>query len=157
MNRLMQTEWSWIEGTHGMRTQLLDSLNDGDLAFNPGGQNMTLGALLREIGEIEHAYIQSLKTFKLDFTYRNTEAGLDSSIDRLKAWYQAQDDEMKAVVSAFSDEDLSKPVDRGGYPATVEFQFQVYLQALLIFFGKVVVYLRAMNRPLPQPIQDYIA
>jgi hypothetical protein len=29
--------------------------------------------------------------------------------------------------------------------------------ALLIFFGKVVVYLRAMNRPLPQTIQDYIA
>ncbi len=157
MNRMMQMEWPWVEGTHGMRMQLLDSLSDADLAFNPGGQNMTLGALLREIGEIEHSYIQSLKTFKQDFAYRNTEAGLERSIAKLKAWYQALDDDMKAIVSGFSDGDLSKQVDRGGSPATIEFQLQTYLQALLIFFGKVVVYLRAMNRPLPQPVQDYIA
>src|SRR5262245_31218869 len=108
MNRAMQMEWAWIEGTHGMRTQLLDSLSDADLAFNPGGQNTTLGALLREIGEIEHAYIESLKTLKLDFSYRNTEAGLDGSIAKLNAWYQTLDEDMKAIVSAFSDEDLSK-------------------------------------------------
>src|SRR5439155_14015704 len=62
MNRYMQEKWPWIEGTHGMRSQLTDILSDADLAFNPGGQNMTLGMLLREIGEIEHSYIQSLQT-----------------------------------------------------------------------------------------------
>ena len=43
MNRYMQEKWPWIEGTHGMRTQLLDILSDADLAFSPGGQNSTLG------------------------------------------------------------------------------------------------------------------
>jgi uncharacterized damage-inducible protein DinB len=156
MNRFMQEKWSWIEGSHGMRTQLLNILSDADLAFNPGGQNMTLGALCREMGEIEHSYVQSLITFKQDWSYRNKEADLDSSVARLKAWFQTLDDEMKATVSALSDEDLTKTIDRGGFTMPVELQLDVYLQALLIFFGKATIYLKAMNKPLPQQIQDYI-
>jgi len=156
MNRLMSEKWSWIEGTHGMRMLLLDTLSDSDLAFNPGGQNKTLGALCCEVGEIEHSYIQSLKTFQQDWSYRNTEAGLESSIDSLKGWYQKLDDEMKTTLSDFSDEDLKKTVDRNGYTMPVELQIDVYLQALLIFFGKATIYLKAMNKPLPQQIQEYI-
>ena len=156
MNRYMQEKWTWIEGTHSLRSQLLDILSDADLKFSPGGQNMSLGGLLREIGEIEHSYIQSLQTFKQDWSYHNTEAGLESSLAQLKAWYQTLDDEMKATVSALSDEDLTKAVDRGGFSMPVELQLDVYLQALLIFLGKATIYLKAMNKPLPQQIQEYI-
>ncbi len=156
MNRYMHEKWPWIEGTHGMRTQLLDILSDADLAFNPGGQNMTLGMLLREIGDIEHSYTQSLQTFKQDWSYHNTEAGIENSLTQLKAWYQTLDDEMKATVSALSDEDLTKAVDRGGFSMPVELQLDVYLQALLIFLGKATIYLKAMNKPLPQQMQEYI-
>ncbi len=38
----------------------------------------------------------------------------------------------------------------------VELQLDVYLQALLIFLGKATIYLKAMNKPLPQQIQEYI-
>ena len=156
MNSYMQEKWPWIEGTHALRTQLLDTLSDAELAFSPGGQNMTLGALCREMGETEHSYTQSLKTFKQDWSYRNTEAGLESSIARLKTWYQTLDEQMKATVSDLSDEDLTKTVDRGGFSMPVDLQLDVYLQALLIFFGKASIYLKAMNKPLPQPIQEYI-
>jgi uncharacterized damage-inducible protein DinB len=156
MNRFMQEKWPWIEGTHGMRSQLLDILSDADLGFSPGGQNMTLGALLREMGDIEHSYIQSLQTFKQEWSYHNTEAGLESNVTRLKAWYQGLDDEMKATISALSDADLTKTVDRGGFTMPVELQLDVYLQALLIFCGKATIYLKAMNKPLPQQIQEYI-
>ena len=156
MSRLMNEKWPWIEGTHGMRTQLLDTLSDADLAFSPGGQNMTLGALCREMGEVEHAYIQSLKTFKQDWSYRNSETGLDGSVARLKAWFHALDEEMKATVSALSDEDAKKTVNRNGYEMPVELQLDVYLQALLIFFGKATIYLKAMNKPLLPQFQEYI-
>ena len=156
MNRYMQEKWPWIEGTHGMRSQLLDILSDADLAFSPGRQNMTLGALCRELGEIEHSYIQSLQTFKQDWSYRNPEADLESSVAQLKAWFQTLDDELKAAVSALSDEDLTKTVDRGGFALSVELQLDVYLQALLIFFGKATIYLKAMNKPLPEQINEYI-
>ncbi len=156
MNRYMQEKWPWIEGTHGMRSELLDILSEADLAFNPGGENITLGALFRQVGEVEHSYVQSLKTFKQDWSYRNTEEGLESRITQLKAWYQTLDDEMKTTVSDLSDEDLTKTIDRGGFSFPVELQLDVYLQALLIFLGKATIYLKAMNKPLPKPIEDYI-
>jgi uncharacterized damage-inducible protein DinB len=156
MNRYMQEKWPWIEGTQAMRTLLLDTLSDADLAFNPGGQNMSLGALLREIGEIEYSYIQSLKTFKQDWSYHNTEAGLDGDVARLKAWYQTLDEELKVAASDLSDEDLTKTIDRGEFSLPAELQLDVYLQALLIFFGKASIYIRAMNRSLPEQIQAFI-
>ena len=156
MSRIMQEKWPWIEGTHTLRAQLLDILGDGDLAFSPGGQNITLGVLVRETGETEYSYTQSLKTLKQDWSYRNTEEGLDGSVARLKAWLQTLDEEMQATVSALSDEDASKTIDRGGYAMPVALQLDVYLQALLIFLGKATVYIKAMNRELPPQIQEYI-
>jgi uncharacterized damage-inducible protein DinB len=155
MNRSMQEKWPWLEGSREMRLQLLDILSDADLAFSPGGQNSTLGALLREMGDIEHSYIHSLKTGRQDWSYHNMEAGLESSVARLKACYQRLDDELQATVSAFADEDLTKLVDRGGFSATVERQVDHYGEAGLIFFGKVIIYLKAMNKALPGEFQDY--
>ncbi len=156
MNHLMQEKWPWIDGSHKMRTQLLDLISDTDLAFSPGGQNMSLGALCRQIGDTEYVYIQSLKTFTQDWSYRNTEAGLESSITQLKNWFQTLDEELQSTISAFSDEDVAKTVDRGGYPMPISLQLDVYLQALLIFFGKTTIYLKAMNKSLPKEIQEYI-
>ena len=156
MNRIMNETWPWIEAAHGMRSQMLDMLSDADLAFTPGGQNMTMGALCREMGETEYAYIQSLKTFKQDWPYRNTEAGLASNVARLREWLQTLDDQIKAVIVAFSDEDMQKLVDRGGGGVTIAFQLEVYLQAVLIFLGKATIYLKAMNKALPQYLQEYI-
>lgn len=156
MNRVIEQKWSWIEGSHGMRNQLLDNLSDADLAFNPGGQNMTFGALCREMGEIEHAYVESFKHFKQDFNYRNTEPGLENSVARLKGWFQALDDDMKATVGALDDEDMKKCIDRGGFVPAVDLQLDIYLQALLIFFGKATIFLKCMNRSLPGAFKDYI-
>jgi len=154
MNRAMQEKWPWIEGTHGMRLQLLDKLSNTDLAFSPGGENIPLGGLLRESGDVEYSYIQSLKTFKQDWSSHHTEAGLESDLTQIKAWYPTLDEEMKATLAAFSDEDLSKTIEPRGF--AVELQLDVYLQAQLIFFGKASVYFKAMNRTLPQAFQDYI-
>ncbi|HEX2911693.1 MAG TPA: hypothetical protein VH186_12860 [Chloroflexia bacterium] len=156
MNRYMQEQWPMVEGTQGMRIELLDSLSDSDLQFSPGGQNMTLGELCRESGEVDYSYIQSFKNYKQDWSYHNTEEGLASSVSRLKEWYQALDKEFKEVVSAMEDEDFKKTIDRDGFQMPVEYQFQAYIQALLIFFGKATIYLRAMNKPLPPKIKDWI-
>ena len=155
MNRIMNEKWPWIEAAHGMRSQLLNILSDADLTFSPGGQTMTLGALCRQMGETEHAYIQSLKTLKQEWSYRHPEADVASHVARLKAWFQTLDDEMQATITTFWDEDGNKTIDRGG-PVTVEFQLDVYLQAVLIFLGKATIYLRAMNKQLPPFFEEYI-
>lgn len=156
MNSYLQMKWPWIEGSHGMRTEVIDLLSDADLAFTPGGNNLSLGALCREMGEVEHAYIQSVQTFKQDFSYRYPDASVATSVDKIKAWYAALDEEMKTLVTAFSDADLQKTVDRGGFAATVDIQLDIYLQALLIFFGKITVYLKALDKTLPKVFQEYI-
>ncbi len=156
MNRMMNERWPWLDAAHGMRAQLLDLLGDAELACTPGGQNMTLGALCRQMGETEHAYIQSLTTFTQEWSYRQTDTEVERSVAQLTAWFDTLDDEMQAAIAALSDEDGTKPVDRGGFPATVGFQLDCYLQAVLIFLGKASVYLKAMNKPLPQSFQEYI-
>ena len=155
MNRIMNEKWPWIEAAHGMRSQLFTSLSDADLAFSPGGQTMTLGALCRQMGETEHAYIQSLKTLKQEWSYHHPEADVASHVARLTAWFQTLDDEMQATITTFWDEDGNKTIERGG-PVTVEFQLDVYLQAVLIFLGKATIYLRAMNKQLPPFFEEYI-
>ena len=156
MNRIMNEKWPWIEAAHGMRSQLFNILSDADLAFSPGGQTMTLGALCRQMGETEHAYIQSLKTLKQEWSYHHPEADVASHVARLKAWFQTLDDEMQATITTFWDEDGKKTIDRGGGTVTVEFQLDVYLQAVLIFLGKSTIYLRAMNKQLPPFFEEYI-
>jgi hypothetical protein len=157
MNNLMQNKWTWVEPTHMLRDQVLDAVTDADLKFTPGGQAMTLGALLREQGEIEYAYLQSFKNFTQDFSYRNTDAGLDGSASRLKAWFGSMDSDMKSTLEAFSDGDLSKTIKRGsGFEVPIEMQLDIYLQALLIFLGKASIYLRTMNKPLPKELQEWV-
>jgi hypothetical protein len=157
MNSYMENKWSWIEGSNGMRNGLVGSLTDADLAFSPGGQTMTLGALCREIGDIEYAYLQSFKTFTQDFSYRNTESGIETSVAKLLAWYLKMDEDLKATISVFSDDDFKKIIDRSsGFKVPVEMQLEIYLQALLIFFGKITIYLKIMNKPVDKSIQEYI-
>lgn len=157
MNRFMQENWSWVDGSHQMRTGILDTLTDEDLSFSPGGTNLSFGMLIRELGEVQTSYLRSFQTHKQDWDYRNTEPGLDRSGAQLKAWFQSMDDELKATITAFSDEDLKGIIERpGGFSMPVEQQLTVYLQVLFIFFGKSVVYLRAMNKPLPPALQEYI-
>ena len=155
MNHLMQEQWSWFEGMQSMRTLLLDSLSDADLLFNPGGTNITFGALCVQMGETEHSYVESLKTLKQEWSYHNTDTGMATSISKLKSWFHSMEAEMKELVSAFSDEDLKQNIDRG-FNLSIELQLQVYLQALFIFFGKATIYVKAMNKALPKQIEDWI-
>src|SRR5689334_3217997 len=111
---VIEEKWSWIEGTQAQRISMLDSLSDADLSFNPGGTNMTLGMLLKESGEVQYSYIQSFKNFNQNFDYRNAEPSLAGSVSKLKEWFSAMDEELKTALTAYTDEDAKKPIDRGG-------------------------------------------
>jgi hypothetical protein len=157
MNRFMQENWSWVEALHALRAGVLDTLTDADLAFNPGGANVTFGQLYVGLGEIEHSYISSLETFKQDWSFRNSNPDLATSVATIKGWFHELDGRLEATVTAFSDDDLKTQVERsGGSSMPVELQVQVYMQSVFIFLGKAVVYLRSMNRPLPPTLEEYI-
>ena len=141
--------------TTNLRTDIMNSLTDSDLAFQLPG-NPTLGELCRTMGDVERSYINSFKTLKQVWDVRNTEPGLEGSVERLKAWYKALDDELVAVLTAIPDADFqTKMIDRG-WPIPLGGQFHTYREALLIFSARCSVYLRAMGKPLSKQVQDWI-
>ena len=159
MNSIMEEYYPVFEMYQALRDQLMKILADDDLDYQPGGENPTLGALCREMGEVEHAYIQSFKTFEQDFSYRTEEPGLEGSVEELTVWFKELDGELKAAIEALSQDDVeNRVIDRGGtFTLPPQIQLEVYKEALLIFYGKVSVYLKAMGKPRPKQWQEWIA
>ena len=158
MNSLTTQYYPTFRLYQALRGQLLDLLADEDLRFTLGGENPPLGALCVEIGEVQHAYIQSFKTFQIDFNFRCPEPGMAGSVSRLAAWYAELDAEWEANISALSEEDVqTRQIDRGGWRVGLLIQLEVYKEALLIFYGKGSVYLKAMGKPRPPQWQEWIA
>jgi hypothetical protein len=122
MNSIMNEYYPTFQMYQALRDQLLTLLTDEDLHYSLGGANPTLGTLCRQIGEVEVAYIQSFKTFKQDFSYRNTEPGLEDSVTALAAWFAELDRELKTVIEGLAEEDIKG-------------RTEVYKEALLIFYG----------------------
>jgi hypothetical protein len=143
--------------TTALRTHMMDTLTDADLAHS-FPNNPTLGELCRTMGDVQRAYIDSFKTFKQVWDVRNTEPGLESSVERLKAWYKSLDDELDATLLAIPDSDFqTKTIDRGsGFILPLGGQFHTYREALLIFCGKCDVYLRALGKPLNEQWRHWI-
>lgn len=158
MNSIMSEYYPTFQMYQALRDQLMTLLTDEDLRYRLGGANPTLGALCREIGEVEVAYIESFKTFKQNFTYRNTEPGLEESVTALATWFAELDQELKAVIQGHSEEDItSRTIDRGAdFRPSPFIQLEIYKEALLIFYGKVSVYLKAMGKTLPEQWQEWI-
>jgi hypothetical protein len=158
MNRIMTEYYPTFQMYQALRDQLMAILTDEDLHYALGGANLPLGTLCREIGEVEHAYIQSFKTFAQDFSYRNPSPSLETSVSRLTSWFTELDEELKATIEKLSDDDLdNRLIDRGGdFKLRPQTQLEIYNEALLIFYGKTSIYLKALGKPLPQQWQEWI-
>ncbi len=151
MNSLIESEFPLLE-TQRERYDLMQVLTDSDLAYKPPGDNPPLGDLCRDFGEVEYGYIQSFKTFKHDLSYRATERELATSVVRFQAWYTMLDLEFETVLRGFSEDGLHhKQIDRGhGFTPSLYVQFEIYREALLMFYAKASVYLKA----LPKSVND---
>jgi hypothetical protein len=158
MNSIIVGYFPIFEMYQAIRGQLIEMLADGDLDYSPGGANPPLGVLCREIGEVERAYIDSFKTFTLDFSYRNTTPGLANSAAQLAAWYAELDAELKATIEGLSQDDIDgRLVERGpDFKLPPQIQLDIYKEALLIFYAKTIVYLRAMGKTPPQQMQQWL-
>jgi hypothetical protein len=145
MNRLFDDE---IRGHHSMRDHLLTLVSDDDLAYKLPGNNPTLGRLLVEMGDIQGVYTNSFDTLTLDWAHRHLAPPDPITVAGLRTWFEAHDDAMNRALSRFSDEELRQDrIDRGGgFVASPFVQHQIYREAVYIFYGKLSVYLKALER-----------
>ena len=157
MNAQIQEFWNLNRMYTALRDELMGALGDDDLAYSPGGGNPTLGELCRELGETQYAYAQSFRTFQVDFSYRTNDDRYLKSVAELNAWYKALDAELEAALEAVTDEDVAdKQMERDGFQVPLHISLDILREALLIFYGKVSVYAKAMGLPLTQTWKDWI-
>src|SRR5206468_2713799 len=136
----------------GLRDQLMDELTDADLEHRLGGEAETLGMLCHEIGEIERGYIESFRTFRLDLGYRNPDTRLEHDVDALRSWFAELDRDLMAALDGLSEDDIvhrriaRSDFDVDDFLPDPKAQLDTYREALLIFYGKVSVYLKSMNK-----------
>src|SRR5712691_11354347 len=74
-----------------LRDELIQILTDEDLAVRVAGAGESLGSLCRGIGEVERAYIESFRTFMLDFDVRDRDPYRERSVAAISAWYTELD------------------------------------------------------------------
>jgi len=145
-----------------LRNELVGILSDDDLAFRPGSSTLTLGELCREIGEIEHSYVDALRTFQQDFSWRNPDPQVERSVAALSSWFADLDRRLLAAIEALSEDDVAThrisrhDFDVDDFSPLPPQELDIYREALLIFYGKVSIYLRAMGRDLPGHWRDWI-
>ncbi len=158
MNSVIENYYPLFSYYQALRNQLLEIVSDDDLAFQLPGDNHTLGFLCKQIGEVQHSYIQSFKTFKQEWSYKNSDPELESSVARLVGWYTDLDRELRTVVEALSEDELhNRQIDRGdGFNTSPRAQLEIYKEALLIFYAKASIYLKALSIPLPEQWADWI-
>ncbi|MBI1257097.1 MAG: hypothetical protein GC204_06475 [Chloroflexi bacterium] len=149
-----------LDMTDDVRALLLSLMTDAELAYRLPGDNGTLGALCRLMGQVEQSYIDSFSTFQHSFDYPAVDPGLETSVAKLTAWYEQLDQDLYAVLQALSDDDCqNRLIERGdplNYALSVGAQMLCYREALLIFYGRATLYLRALGKPLPQQVIDGI-
>lgn len=156
MNSLFTENADMLNGTHAMRTGLLDTLTDEELNFQING-NPTLGVLFREMGEVQQSYTDSFKNFTQDFAYRHADQSVETSVAALKAWYEQLDADLLAALGVLSEAQIeSQTIDRGGFTPSLAVQVAIYMQAILIFYGKVTIYFRAMGKDLGEQWKEWI-
>ena len=138
-----------------IRPALMETLTDDDLGYSPGGANPSLGVLCREIGEIEHSYVEAFRTFRQDFAWRNPDPDVGRRVAVLSTWYSDLDRELLAALEALTDDQVANrriwrhDFDVEDFSPLPAQELDIYREALLIFYAKVSVHLRIMGRELP--------
>ena len=155
MNSIIENDFP---GEHDLRDQLMGMISDADLAYKLPGNNPTLGELCEEMGQSQQIYTQSFKTFQQDWVYRGSKPDATNSVASLQTWFKQLDSEMLEALSGLSEEDVqNKHIDRGdGFTPSLSVQYQIYHEALLIFYAKAIVYLKAMEKQITAQWKSWI-
>lgn len=158
MNSFERDDFWLLRLTVQMRLHLYDVLTDDDLAYRLPGSNLTLGELCREVIEVQQDYLESFKTQKLEFKPNSAPAELATSLAAIKARTDVLDALVEQALANLKDDEIAGMIIEraGGWKIPIKLNYQFYREALLIFFAKVSLYLKALNKPLNHQWIDWM-
>jgi hypothetical protein len=153
MNVIEANEFRILDQTLALRHELFDVLTDDDLDFALPG-NPTIGELLREWGDYDKRYADSFRNFKMSYTDRAPD--VEMNVPALRQWFADLEGELKDALRDMSDEDVELRIIERGFPVPARVQFHIYREELLIMYGKLSVYLKALGKALSEQWQQWI-
>ena len=155
MNSIAEQQMPILNQTLNMRHELLDALTDADLAHRIDG-NPTLGELLKEAAEVEQQYADSFTTGTHNWSTR-LDDDLATRIEALRAAFARSEQALKDNFGGLSETEVqSKMIDRIHMQIPASIQYHLFREAFLISMAKVAVYLKAMGKPLPTQLGQWI-
>ena len=159
MNSIAKETLPMLKMYQALRNQLIDILENEDLSFNPGGDNLTFGQLCVEMGVTQQTYIQAFETWVHTDSPQDAEICMATDVAGLKSWYEKLDAALDVAVTNLSDDDIQqKMIDRGGdFKLPAKIHLLIYQEALLIFYGKAMVYLKGLGKERPKQWTEWIA
>lgn len=154
----MRARWRDVQNYADLRHHLTTALSDADLGMQLGENMPTLENLCIQMGQIEQCYIDSLLTFRQDFSLPLPQVEpVRGSTSALSSWYTHLDSLFEAALERLAPEDLPRQIDRGGgFRVTPDEQLRVYTEALLIFYGKVSIYLQVAGKSVSPKWLEWI-
>jgi hypothetical protein len=152
---------TYFEEYQSLRPSLLEILTDDDLGLQFGGSTVTLGQLCREMGEVEYSYTESLRSFRLDFSYKHPDDSVATSVAALTSWYEQLDEDLESAIAALTEDEIAnarimRDLEGDGFAPPPARQLDLYREGLLIFYAKVSIYLRHLEKPPPARWQAWI-
>jgi hypothetical protein len=150
----MTARLAWLRGLHAMRDGLLEQLADDELGRSTGGGNVSFGQLFMDLAALQQSYITSLRT--RDQQWPDATSDEHPTVAALTRLFHKLDAEMELAVTS-ADQRTDAVITRpDGEVRTPDEQLEIYTQALFIFLGKAVVYMRAADKDLPPFVAHYI-
>lgn len=143
--------------TATLRTSLLETLSDEDLAFAVPG-NPSMGAVLEQLTATQQSYIDCLRTEVMTWAAVEPLSEGPGGVERLIRRFAELDAAFEAELESISDESFRDTrIDHGGgYILPMRGIVHTWVEALVIVYGKLDVYLRAMGRPRSEQWVDWI-
>ena len=94
-------------------------------------------------------YTLSFKTYQLNTPEKKTAPTADVTVSQLQSEFADLDQKLEEALAAIPEADVDKLVieRESGIHLSPRVQLQAYEESLFIFYGKVMVYLKAMGRP----------
>ncbi len=154
MNSIVTNDFETLFGTLALRDDVFAVLEDADLAYRLPN-NLPLRELLLEMGTIQQSYTGSFSTFQQVWDVP-VDPSHGETLETLKAWFASLDESLKNVLSALSQEEVDTKMITRGFDVSIAAQVQIYIQALLIHYGKATLYLRALEKPLSEKLTLWI-